>query len=120
MSLGKLVVAVPTKGEGGLEDIVSSVFGRAKTFTIVDIEGGNVKKVKALKNPAVSYKHGAGPIVVKMLVDSGVNVVLSGDLGPGASALLEHHNVMRIAVKPGLNVSETIKKVSWSTINIYI
>ena len=32
----KLRVAVPTKGEKGLQDEVSEVFGRAKTITIID------------------------------------------------------------------------------------
>lgn len=112
--------AIPTKGKGGLEDVVSEVFGRANTFTVVDMEDGVIKNVKVLKNPAVSYQHGAGPIVVKMLIDSGVNMVLSGELGPGASALLEQHNITMIAVKPGITVSEAIRNVSWSTINIQI
>ena len=113
-------VAIPTKGRGGLEDAVSEVFGRAKTFTLVGIEAGVVKNVKVLENPAVSYKHGAGPIVVKMLIDSGVNVVLSGELGPGASALLEQYNIKMINVKPSVSVSDTVREVSWSTIDIEI
>jgi len=118
--LKEIKLAVPTKGGGGLEDVTSDVFGRAKTFTIIDMEGEEVKRVDVIQNPAASYKHGAGPIVVKMLIDSGVNVVLAGELGPGSSALLEQHNVTMIAVKPGISVSEAIKKVSWSTINIRI
>jgi predicted Fe-Mo cluster-binding NifX family protein len=110
MSLGKLRIAIPTKGQGGLEDVVSNVFGRAGTFTIVDVEEGAIKNVKVRENPAVSYKHGAGPIVVKMLVDSGVNMVLSAELGPGASALLEQHNVAHIAVKPGTSAKESVRK----------
>jgi len=109
-SLEKVKIAIPTKGQGGLEDVVSDVFGRANAFTIVDVEEGEIKNVKILENPALSYKHGAGPIVVKMLVDSGVNMVLSTELGPGASALLEQHNVTHIVVKPGTSVKESIGK----------
>ena len=116
----EIKVAVPTKGGGGLEDVISDVFGRAKTFTILDMEGEKVKKVEVLQNLAVSYKHGTGPIVVKMLIDSGVNVVLAKELGPGSSALLEQHNVTIIPVEPGISVSEAIKKVSWTTMNIQI
>jgi len=116
----EIKVAVPTKGDGGLDDVTSNVFGRAKTFTIIDMEGETVKKVEVIQNPAVSYKHGAGPIVVKLLVDSGVNMVLSRELGPGSSALLKQHNVTIITVKPGITVSEAIKKVSWTTMNIQI
>lgn len=110
LSLKKLRVAVPSKGSGGLEDTVSEVFGRANSFTIVEVSEGEIKSVEVMQNPAVSYKFGAGPIVVKMLVDSGVNVVLSGELGPGASALLEQHNVKLVIVKPGVTVSEAIKE----------
>jgi predicted Fe-Mo cluster-binding NifX family protein len=121
---GKLVkemkVAVPTKGDGGLKDEISDVFGRAKTFTILDMAGEEVKKVEVLQNPAVSYKHGTGPIVVKMLIDAGVNVVLAKELGPGSLALLEQHHVTIIPVEPGVSVSEAIKKVSWTSINIQI
>jgi predicted Fe-Mo cluster-binding NifX family protein len=109
--LGKLRIAIPTKEQGGLEDVVSNVFGRAKTFTLVDIENGVIKKIRVLKNPAVSYTHGAGPIVVKMLIDSGVNIAVATEFGPGASTLLDHHNVTRITVHAGDSVSKSIKNV---------
>ena len=110
MSLGKLRIAIPTKGQGGLEDLVSDVFGRANTFTIVDVEEGAIKNVKVLENPAVSYQHGAGPIVVKMLVDSNVNLVIAPEFGPGASSLLEQHNIEKASMKAGTIVSEAIRK----------
>ena len=110
MSLRKRRIAIPTKGQGGLGDVVSDVFGRANTFTIVDIEKGVIKNVKVLENPAVSYKHGAGPIVVKMLIDAGVNMVLAAELGPGASALLEQHNITTIATKPGTGVENSVRE----------
>ena len=110
MSLRRIRIAIPTKGKGGLKDVVSDVFGRANTFTIVDVEGGAAKNVKVLENPAVSYQHGAGPIVVKMLVDSNVNLVIAPEFGPGASSLLEQHNIEKISMKPGTIISEAIRK----------
>ena len=108
--MGKLRIAVATKGRDGLEDVVSEVFGRANAFTVIDAEEGEIKGVKIMENPAVSYKHGAGPIVVKMLIDAGVNMVLAAELGPGASALLEQHNVTTIVVKPDAGVEESVRK----------
>lgn len=107
----EIKLAVPTEGDKGVEDLVSEVFGRAKTFTIVKINDGSISSVKFVENPAVSYKHGAGPIVVKTLVDIGVTVVAAREFGPGASALLEHHNVRRVTVKPGIKVAEAIEEV---------
>lgn len=106
----KRKIAVPTKGDKGLKDAVSDVFGRAKAFTIIDIEDNTVVKVAVIQNPAASYKHGAGPVVVKTLTDLGVNVVIAGEFGPGVSTLLEHFNVAKIEVKPGTSVAEAIKK----------
>jgi len=107
--LRKVRIAIPTKGKGGLEDVVSDVFGRANTFTIVDIEKGAIKNVKVLENSAVSYQHGAGPIVVKMLIDSGVNMVIAAEFGPGVSTLLDQHSVTKITVKPGIKVADSIQ-----------
>lgn len=106
----RLRIAIATKGREGVNDIVSEVFGRANNFTIVDIEEGAIKNVKILENPAVSYQHGAGPIVVKMLVDSNVNLVIAPEFGPGALALLEQHNIERAYMKPGTMVSEVVRR----------
>jgi predicted Fe-Mo cluster-binding NifX family protein len=107
----KRKVAVPTNGERGMEDIVSDVFGRAKAFTLIEIDGKTIKKVEVIPNPAGSYKHGAGPIVVKTLTDLGVNIVIAGEFGPGVSTLLEHFNVAKVEVKPGTRVAEAVNKV---------
>lgn len=111
MNARRLRIAVPTKGDGGLEDTVSEVFGRANTFTIIDMEDCRVEAVDVLRNPTVSYKYGAGPIVVKMLIERGVNVVVSGELGPGASGLLEQHKIPVVTVKPGMLVTKAIELV---------
>ena len=103
-------IAVATDGKNGLGDTVSNVFGRAPTFTIVDAEDENIISVRVLENPTLSYKHGAGPIAIKMLIDDGVEVVLANELGVGASEILENHNIIFIPAKPGTNVEETVKK----------
>ena len=114
MSRGELLpeikLAVPTREGGGIEDVVSDVFGRAKTFTIVDIEGKEVKKVEVIQNPAASYKHGAGPIAVKTLIDMRVNTVVAGEFGPGVSTLLEQFNMEKVEVQRGTRVAEAIKQ----------
>ena len=111
MSSKKIRIAIPSQAQGGLSDSVSNVFGRANTFTIAEIEEGVIKKVSVMENPAVSYQHGAGPIVVKMLIDAGVNVVSASEFGIGVSTLLDQHNVIRITAHSGINVEETIKHV---------
>jgi predicted Fe-Mo cluster-binding NifX family protein len=110
MSRRILRIAIPTKRQGGLEDVVSDVFGRANTFTIVDVEKGAIKGVKVLENPTVSYKHGAGPIVVKMLMDTEVNMVVAPEFGPGASELLKNHKITMLLVDVNSSVAKAIKE----------
>jgi predicted Fe-Mo cluster-binding NifX family protein len=110
-NLVKHRLAIATDGKDGLEDTVSNVFGRAKTFTIVDVEDEKIIGVSVLENPALSYRHGAGPIAIKMLIDDGVEVVLANELGVGASDILKQHNIIYIQVKPGTNVGEVTKEV---------
>jgi predicted Fe-Mo cluster-binding NifX family protein len=99
--MGKLKVAVPTKAYTGLEDTVSEVFGKAKTFTIVEVENGQIRNVHVIDNPAASYEYGSGPVAVKTLADLKVDFVL-------ASGLLEHHHIKKVSVKPNAKVADII------------
>ena len=103
-------LAIPTKRHGGMKDTVSDVFGRAKTFTIIDVEGKEITKVEVIQNSAASYKHGAGPIAVKTLTDLGVNTVMASEFGPGVTTMLEHFNITKVEVNRGTQVVEAIKE----------
>lgn len=109
--MGKVRIAIPTKNRKGLEDAVSDVFGKAKFFTIVDTDDGRVGKVKIIENPAASYKYGSGPIAVKTLADLAVNLVLGPEFGPGASNLLEEHEIRKILVAPNTKVADSLKNL---------
>jgi len=108
--MGKLKIAVPTKAYAGLDDTVSEVFGKAKTFTIVEVEDSHVKNVRVIDNPAASYNYGSGPVAVKTLADFKVNCVMAAELGPGAAGLLEHHHIRKVSVKPHIKVADAIKE----------
>jgi len=105
-----LRIAVPTKSYGGLEDSVSEVFGKTRTFTIIEVENGQIRNVHVIDNPAASYDYGWGPIAVKTLADLKIDYVLASELGPGASGLLEHHHIRRVSVKPNTKVSDAVKE----------
>ena len=48
--MGKFRIAVATKGSEGLADVVSEVFGRANTFTIVNVDEEEIEEVLSLEN----------------------------------------------------------------------
>ena len=111
LNVKNLKIGIATVGEKGLEDRVSETFGRAATYTIIEVKDGEITNVKILRNPAVSYEHGAGPIVAKMLIDKGVNLVVAGEIGPGVASILEHHNVEKVIFKAKTMVSEVLKEL---------
>jgi predicted Fe-Mo cluster-binding NifX family protein len=93
-----------------LEDVVSEVFGKAKTFTIVDVEDGEVEKMQVVDNPAASYEYGAGPVAAKKLADLKVNSVISAHFGPGALSLLEHYKMRHFLIEPNMKVKDSIRE----------
>ena len=109
--MDKMKLAVPTRGDKGLEDLVSDVFGRSGKFTILEIVDGTIVNVEVVENPAASYKHGAGPIVVKMLADMGVTAVAAREFGLGISTLLEQNKIKRFNIKADIPVKEAIQRV---------
>jgi predicted Fe-Mo cluster-binding NifX family protein len=106
----KFRIALASDGKKGLDDAISNVFGRAKTFTIVDVEDEKIVSVRVFENPALSYSHGAGPIAIKTLIDDGVEIVVANELGIGASEILDDHNINYVPAKPGTNVAKALDK----------
>ena len=109
--MSNVKIAVPTKGDKGLEDSISEVFGRSEKFTIIEAINGSIIKVETVENPAASYKHGAGPIVVKMLTDMGVTAVAAREFGLGVSTLLEQNGIKKFNVKADITVKEAVEKI---------
>ena len=95
-------------GAGGLDDAVSTVFARAPTFTIVDVENGEIKNTRVMQNPAASAGGGAGIQAAQILVNEGVRAVIAGNFGPNASGLLAQTGVAMIS-SPGVKVEDAVK-----------
>jgi predicted Fe-Mo cluster-binding NifX family protein len=106
----RVKIAVPTKTHAGLEDTVSEVFGKAETFTIVEMENGKIICTHIVDNPGAKYKYGSGPIAAKTLADLNVNIVLAVGMGLGASEILDHKNIKKIPVEPGMKVADVIRE----------
>ncbi|HEX9916053.1 MAG TPA: NifB/NifX family molybdenum-iron cluster-binding protein [Candidatus Bathyarchaeia archaeon] len=82
-------IAVPTQGDRGLRDRVADTFSRAPYFTLVTVENGGITGKTVIQNKAAEVAQGAGPLAARTLKDNGVDVLLSGEIGPGATNILE-------------------------------
>ncbi|MBC7110505.1 MAG: NifB/NifX family molybdenum-iron cluster-binding protein [Archaeoglobi archaeon] len=72
-------VAVPTMGTRGLEEEISQHFGRAPTFTIVDLESNEVEII-----PNMSEHMGGTGKPPEHLAKLGVSAVIVSGIGPRA------------------------------------
>jgi len=79
-------IAFATKRPGGLNAKIADRFGRAETFTIIDIDisTGSVLSVKVIENPAINEARGAGVKAVQKLAEEGVTIAVGPTPGPHA------------------------------------
>lgn len=90
-------VCIPTESNFGLDDHLSQHFGRAPTFTVVDIETG---KVKVIRNDG-SHMSGS-KLPPEILAEHGVDVMIVGGLGPKAITMFESFGIKVVVGGSGL------------------
>ena len=76
---GRIVLAVPTNGAGGLDCERSGHFGRCDCFTVVEIEDGAVAGVRIVANPP--HEEGGCLRPVNLLAGEGVNALVVAGIG---------------------------------------
>jgi predicted Fe-Mo cluster-binding NifX family protein len=66
-------------GENGMQEDICQHFGRAATFTIIDLDNGEIKVL-----PNVSEHMGGKGLPTETIFAAGVQVMIVGGLGPKA------------------------------------
>ncbi len=72
-------IAVPSMDAGGLEGQRSGHFGHCDAFTLVDVEGGEIKQVTTIPNQ--SHVQGGCMVPVNLLSEHKVNALIVGGIG---------------------------------------
>jgi len=81
-----MLIAISVEENMGLDSPTSPIFGRCPFYALYD-EGS--KSIKTVANPAINAAGGAGIQAAQFLVDSQVQAIISGNLGPKAQSLLQ-------------------------------
>lgn len=94
--------------KGPTEDYeIEDVFGRAKYFLFVDPE---TMEIEAYQNPAGELAHGAGIQSAQLLIDKGVKILFTGQVGPNARQVLEAAGV-RIIIARGQTIKDILNNL---------
>lgn len=101
-------IAVATVN-GGLDDFVNQHFGRTPTFTIVEIEDGEIKSVKVVPNPGASAPRGAGVQAAQFCINEGADVVIAGQFGPNSAQVLQASGIKFVSAPPTMRVEEAVR-----------
>lgn len=96
-------VGIPTMGKSGLEEQVSSHFGRAPTFTIVNTETMETEIIRNIKQPDETNQS------PQKLSERGVQTVLCSNLGPKAIGTFEQLGI-EVLTGAGKTVKKTLEK----------
>ena len=81
-------VCIPTMGEGGMQEAICQHFGRAPTFTIIDLDSGDIKVL-----PNVSEHMGGTGLPTETIFAEGVKVMIVGGLGPKAVSAFNQEGI---------------------------
>lgn len=76
---GRIVLAVPSIGEGGMDTERSGHFGRCDCFTIVEIADGAIVGTRVVDNPP--HEEGGCLRPVNLLASHGVNALIVAGIG---------------------------------------
>jgi len=84
-------IAISADNKNGLDSAVSPHFGRCPYYILVDVEGREVKNVRAVDNPY--YGHHAPGQVPAFINSQGVHVMLTGGMGGRAVAFFQEYGI---------------------------
>lgn len=100
-------IAVTSSGQG-MNDLLDPRFGRCSYFLLYDSE---TKTIKAVENKGQFSGGGAGIAAAQQIIDEGVQVVITGNMGPNAFSLMESSEIKVYKSNP-VSCQETVKMLT--------
>jgi predicted Fe-Mo cluster-binding NifX family protein len=100
-------IALATDDDKGIDAVLSHHFGRCPYYILVDIDGEEIKDVKAAKNPFYG-SHGEPGEVPNFIRGLGAEVIIAGGMGPRAIGFFSEFGIQAITGGSGV-VKDVIK-----------
>ena len=95
---------------GNMDALVDARFGRCAYFVIVEVEGDEIKNHEVIKNPGATATGGAGIQAAQTVANKGVEVVITGNIGPNAFNVLSETRIKVVTGVGGITVRDAVQK----------
>lgn len=82
------------------DSLVDPRFGRCPYFLIVDLKDEN--KIEIVENSATKASRGAGISAAQLVADLGVEIIITGNIGPNALSVLQP---VGVKIFQGVNIT---------------
>ncbi len=102
----ELKICISATGDN-LDAFLDPRFGRAMFFLIINPEG---KLIKAIKNTGEQAMRGAGVTAAQIVADEKVDVLITGNIGPNASIVLNSSKIKIFLGIPETPIQDIIRK----------
>ncbi len=89
-----------------LDSLIDPRFGRAQYFLLLTEKG---KLKEALPNSGVSAMRGAGIAAAQTIASKGVEVLITGNIGPNAFGVLAGTGIKIFLAAPGMTAEEAFR-----------
>ena len=90
-----------------LDDIIDTRFGRCQYFIIADMEN---LQFETIQNPGLCAGGASGIQAAQLLVDKGIEAVLTGNIGPNAFKVLTEAKIKIVTGLSGVTVKQAIEE----------
>jgi predicted Fe-Mo cluster-binding NifX family protein len=98
-----------TSTDNHLKASVDLRFGRCPFYVIFETEDNKIKNHEFVENTAIEQMRGAGITAAQLVANKGVNVVITGNIGPRAFDALTSSGIKIVSGVSG-NIKEVTEK----------
>lgn len=93
-----------------LDAMVDPRFGRCAYFMILEVKNKKIKDSEAIQNTGAQARGGAGISAAQLVANKGVQVVISGNMGPNAFGVLSQNDIKIVTGVGGITVKEAVQR----------